>query len=269
MPDSTEPNSSVEDLPAIDPANDPLWQKIEAHQFDDPDAELSFAARLARENGWKPDYASRVVEEYKRFVYLAIRAGHEVTPSDAVDQAWHLHLTYSKNYWDDFCKNVLGASLHHGPTQGGQDEAEKYWDQYRQTRKSYKAMSGDRPPADIWPLPQDRFKDVSAMRRVNTAQAWVIRKPTIQQFRMFRWGLMVAGIVLVVLGYKWVALCAGAFWLMTTAVMAREESLSSRRLREDGNLAMMAGTVAMMDGMHGDGSHHGGGDGGGGCGGGG
>ena len=268
MPDSTDPNSNVDELPALDPVNDPLWQRIEAHRFDDPDSDLSFTARLARENGWKADYAERVVEEYKRFVYLAMRAGHEVTPSDDVDQAWHLHLTYSRNYWDVFCKDVLGTPLHHGPTQGGRDEAEKYWDQYRQTRESYMALSGDRPPADIWPLPQDRFRDVSAMRRVNTAGAWVIRKPTLQQFRMIRWGVMVAAIVLIILGHPWMALCAGAFWLMTTGVMAREESLKTRRLREDDNLALMAGTVAMMDGVRGDGFDQGSGsDGGGGCGG--
>ncbi len=42
-------------------------------------------------------------DEYRRFAFLAATAGHPVTPSDAVDQAWHLHLTYSRDYWDRFC----------------------------------------------------------------------------------------------------------------------------------------------------------------------
>ncbi|MEK6230809.1 MAG: hypothetical protein N2A42_03075 [Luteolibacter sp.] len=33
--------------------------------------------------------------EYKRFVALAMLAGHPVTPSEEVDQAWHLHLVYT------------------------------------------------------------------------------------------------------------------------------------------------------------------------------
>jgi hypothetical protein len=254
MPDPPKLGSQSSDfietgkLPVIDPQNDALWQKIEAHDFGDPDADLSFTARLARENGWKPDYASRVVEEYKRFVYLAIRAGHEVTPSDAVDQAWHLHLTYSRNYWDEFCKDVLEMPLHHGPTKGGKPEAEKYWEQYHRTLDSYQELSGEPPPTDIWPSPRDRFADVSAMRRVNGAQNWVIHKPTIQQFRIIRWGALVAG-------------------------MAREERLSTRRHREDGNLTMLAGGYIMTEGLRGDGlgdfNGPGGGDGGGGCGGGG
>jgi hypothetical protein len=33
---------------------------------------------------------------------------HIVTPSEQVDQVWHLHLTYTRSYWDEFCPNVLG-----------------------------------------------------------------------------------------------------------------------------------------------------------------
>jgi hypothetical protein len=143
-PPYTDPSSSefidTGKLLVIDPQNDVLWQSIDAFDFNDSDAYLSFTARLAREIGWKPDYASRMVEEYKRFFYLAIRAVHEVTPSDAVDQAWHLHLTYSQNYWDKFCKDFLEMPLQHGPTKAGKPEAEKYWEQYHRTLDSYQEL---------------------------------------------------------------------------------------------------------------------------------
>lgn len=51
-------------------------------------------------------------------MYLAVRANHPVTPSDEVDQAWHLHLTYSRSYWDEFCGAVLEEVVHHDPTRG-------------------------------------------------------------------------------------------------------------------------------------------------------
>ena len=89
--------------------DDSLWQRIAAHHIGPPDAALSFARRLARENRWSLAYAERVIEEYRRFCYLAMTAGHEVTPSDQVDQAWHLHLTYSRDYWERFCPEVLVA----------------------------------------------------------------------------------------------------------------------------------------------------------------
>ena len=94
-----------------------LYQKICDYSPDDPECVLSFSQRLARENGWTHHFAKRVVEEYKRFMFLAVATGHPVTPSEQVDQAWHLHLVYTGSYWKDFCGNVLGQPVHHGPTQ--------------------------------------------------------------------------------------------------------------------------------------------------------
>ena len=146
-----------------------LWQRLEAHEIGPPDASLTFADRLARENRWSAQRAARVILEYKRFCYLARTAapGDQVTPSDAVDQAWHLHLTYSRDYWDLFCPNVLGAPLHHGPTAGGQVERTRYYDQYAATLKAYEDAFGEAPPTDIWPDAKRRFEVDPKGVRVN------------------------------------------------------------------------------------------------------
>ena len=136
--------------------DDPLWHRIAGHCIGPPDAALTFTARLARETRRPPDYAARVIEEYRRFCYLACTAGHEVTPSDQVDQAWHLHLTYSRDYWQQFCPQVLGRDLHHGPTAGGAAEGARYFEQYAQTLRSYEAAFGP-PPRDIWSNAALRF----------------------------------------------------------------------------------------------------------------
>ena len=78
----------------------------------------------------------RAIEEYKRFVFLAMAAGHPVTPLDEVDQVWHLHLCYTRSYWEDLCGEVLRAPLHHGPTRGGAAERARFDDQYRRTLAS-------------------------------------------------------------------------------------------------------------------------------------
>lgn len=146
-------------------AADPVWQALSAYRIGPPDASLTFEQRLARENGWSPDLARRVIGEYMRFCFLAIRSGHAVTPSDAVDQAWHLHLTYSRDYWECFCPNVLGTALHHGPTAGGSDEQTRYYDQYAATLRSYEQAFGENAPEDIWPAAAQRFgKDARAIR---------------------------------------------------------------------------------------------------------
>lgn len=161
----------------IDPRQQPLWERIVAHRFDDPAARLTFTARLARENGWTIGHAVRVVDEYRRFVFLAMTAGHPVTPSEDVDQAWHLHLAYTRDYWDTFCGEVLNAPLHHGPTRGGVAEAGRYDQQYRRTLAAYAAAFDTPPPADIWPPPEKRFGSDLAWRRVNVAGNWVVPKP--------------------------------------------------------------------------------------------
>jgi hypothetical protein len=81
----------------------------------------------------------------------------EVTPSDEVDQAWHLHLAYSRDYWEEFCPNVLRRRLHHGPTDGGSGEDERYKANCRRTLEIYEATFGEQPPSDIWPPVSLRF----------------------------------------------------------------------------------------------------------------
>ncbi|MBO2012701.1 TIGR04222 domain-containing membrane protein [Hymenobacter negativus] len=150
-----------------------LWAKLEALDLDGG-AALSFSKRLARDNGWTAAFAQRVVLEYKRFVYLAATCGHPVTPSDEVDQAWHLHLVYTRSYWDELCGQVLGFPLHHGPTKGGAAEGHKFQDWYARTLQSYTAAFGTLPPADIWPEATVRFGEAPYYRRVNLRRHWLL-----------------------------------------------------------------------------------------------
>ena len=190
---SSQGTSSIsEPVPAPD---HPLWRTLEASEIGPSDAALTFAARLARENRWTPAFTERVIGEYKRFCFLAVTAGHEVTPSDAVDQAWHLHLTYSRAYWERFCPEVLGMPLHHGPTAGGSAERNRYFEQYAQTLKSYEAAFGEVPPADIWPAAAQRFGRDPLAFRVNPLSVIILpRRQTI---------LGAAALAAVLVGLAW------------------------------------------------------------------
>lgn len=161
----------------MDRTHSELWQRIETFAIDPAGATLTFADRLARENGWSRGYARRVADEYKRFVFLAMVAGHEVTPSDEVDEAWHLHLTYTRSYWDDLCRNVLGKPLHHIPTRGGPSERSRHVEQYNRTLASYEEYFGHVPPADIWPPAEARFSKDKHHVRINRGHVWLIPKP--------------------------------------------------------------------------------------------
>jgi hypothetical protein len=126
-----------------------LWGKLLAFKFDDIDAERPFSQRLAEEQGWEPDFTVRVIEEYRKFVFLMMAADHMCVPSKIVDEAWHLHLLYTRSYWEELCTKTLGRIIHHGPGKGGKKEDAKYADFYSQTLNTYAEFFGE-PPQDIW-----------------------------------------------------------------------------------------------------------------------
>jgi hypothetical protein len=147
------PSGRLEVPPELDrPFDQALWARLEAMEIDPPDATTWFHHRLKQYNKWSDEFAERVTKEYLRFLYLAARAGHPVTPSDRVDQAWHLHLIYTRHYWEELCGNILGLQLHHEPSVGGALESRKFERQYQQTIESYQAAFGETPPVDIWPV---------------------------------------------------------------------------------------------------------------------
>lgn len=75
--------------------------------------------------------------------YIAVRTKQAVNPSDEVDQAWHLHLLYSRSYQEDFCADVLKTPFRQGPP------------------------------------PTERFGEAATYRRINTMRHWMIRIPRI------------------------------------------------------------------------------------------
>ncbi|HLM44315.1 MAG TPA: hypothetical protein VK458_10640 [Myxococcaceae bacterium] len=156
-----------------------LWTKLARFNIDSGDGPLTFERRLARENGWTPGYSRRVVEEYKRFVLLCCEAGHPCTPSDQVDQAWHLHLTYTRSYWEELCQKVLQRPLHHEPTKGGSKEGAKFDDWYARTLASYERLFGQKAPADLWPPAEERFGVDPYAQRVNLKRHWVVPKQAV------------------------------------------------------------------------------------------
>jgi hypothetical protein len=164
-----------------------LFDRILAFQIDEPGTQLTFARRLARENGWSVSYAERVIVEYKKFLFLAFAARHVVSPSEQVDQAWHLHLTYTRSYWDDLCSGILNRPLHHMPTKGGSAEQAKHTALYEETLASYERLLGESPPSDIWPPAAQRFGEDLQHVVVSTALNWVVPKPRMALAIMKNW----------------------------------------------------------------------------------
>lgn len=173
-----------------------LFERIAGFDIDGDDPDFCFRDRLARESGWTPHFAQRVIDEYKRFVFLCCEAGHPCTPSEHVDQAWHLHLTYTKSYWERLCGDTLQRPLHHNPTRGGGVERDKFDDWYARTRDSYERFFGEAPPEDIWTPPERRFGSDLRWERVNLASHWAVpKRPVLLTVGVAALSLLLLGVI--------------------------------------------------------------------------
>jgi hypothetical protein len=152
------------------------WNEIREFELDDDEATFTFSDRLARENGWSKGFALRAIAEYKRFMFLVCVTNQPLTPSEEIDQVWHLHLLYTRSYWKEFCGEVLKREVHHGPTRGGPEEKDKFNDWYAKTLLYYRQKFNNDPPPDLWPPPHLRFRN-SNFCWIDLNRHWIIKKP--------------------------------------------------------------------------------------------
>jgi len=132
----------------------PLWNRIDQFQFDDPNAAIKFSDKLASQNNWEKEFTLRAIEEYKKFIFLCSISPSGASPSQIVDEVWHLHLTYTHNYWKEFCAKTLEKEIHHYPSSGGDSENSRHKNWYAETYRIYQEIFREHPPRDIWPKPQ-------------------------------------------------------------------------------------------------------------------
>ncbi|MGL4632231.1 MAG: hypothetical protein ACRCVT_13600 [Leadbetterella sp.] len=159
-----------------------LWQKIQDFQFDKPNVKLTFVKRLSRENNFTEAFTNEIIEEYRKYIFLCCISNEPNTPSHYVDLVWHLHLTYTKSYWIDLCKNTLGKDIHHNPTEGGKTESDKFKKYYSKTLYLYTIKFRTKPPVHIWQNEVERFKVRPIVVNKNTH--WIIPKLVFPNVRL-------------------------------------------------------------------------------------
>ena len=160
-----------------DPRVAALWEKLRHLSFDSGTGPRTFAARLASEQGWSTEFTAQAVEEYRRFLLLfALEQGRlqesqpafsgqpavRIVPSAVVDKVWHLHLLYTRSYWETLCRDLLGGPLHHLPADGTGGEVALLEKIYRHTIDAYGRTFGQLPPESIWPAPESKLPPLAA-----------------------------------------------------------------------------------------------------------
>jgi len=72
--------------------------------------------KLIHTYGWPKKNADKCIQQYKNFLFLLKKYGNtqQLTPSEDLDEVWHLHILNTKQYRQD-CDNIFGKFLDHDP----------------------------------------------------------------------------------------------------------------------------------------------------------
>lgn len=97
--------------------------------------------------------ARRLVQEYRKFLYLKALDGGVLSPPPDLDEVWHKHIESPDGDWAAFCRTVIGKPLEH---RTGLSRAEA-----RAARESALALYVQEfgtPSMDIWPGPAENLR---------------------------------------------------------------------------------------------------------------
>lgn len=198
-----------------------LWAALSHMKIEMPGGAARFEDALADQQGWALDFAERVTDEYSGFLYLAATAGFEVTPSQSVDEAWHLHLTLP-HYREVLCERILGHTLEHRPATGEPEDEARCRRQYEETLALYERVFGKPPPGDIWPRPDPELEGEyppSARAKLRKIGRGLAAASLIGSFATILSGYFVVGFVL--LG------AAAIFFILAQPTLAAARRTSS------------------------------------------
>jgi hypothetical protein len=92
---------------------------------------------------WNRGKVMDLIKEYKDFLYLCARDKEEHVPSAEVDEIWHEHILFTKDYenWGVF----LGKKIHHNPEKIG--ETKSFNVGFQKTQQKLKTVSVSKPKA--------------------------------------------------------------------------------------------------------------------------
>ena len=101
-------------------------------------------ARLVKQ-GFYPDRADTAIFRYRQFLFLCAKYDDN-TPTVDVDEVWHAHILFTRQYADD-CRAVFGTFLHHDPGTGDPGDEAKFRKVFQRTKDRIVAEFG---PLGAW-----------------------------------------------------------------------------------------------------------------------
>lgn len=94
--------------------------------------------RLIDREKWSQEAAKEAVRRYKNFLILLLKYPQEtLAPALDIDEAWHNHILFTREYSDD-CQKIFSGYLHHSPSRNsGPEEKQKMEDAQLRTSDLY------------------------------------------------------------------------------------------------------------------------------------
>jgi hypothetical protein len=82
--------------------------------------------RLVEREHWEEKHAAKAIRRYKNFLILIAKyPDHLLAPAPDMDEAWHNHILFTREYFQA-CEEIFGGYLHHTPAQSSlSDEKER------------------------------------------------------------------------------------------------------------------------------------------------
>lgn len=66
--------------------------------------------------GWSKEKVEQIEVWYRRFLYIRLHEKEAVlVPTNDIDEFWHIHMLYTKQYYND-CKKIFSCIVQHNPT---------------------------------------------------------------------------------------------------------------------------------------------------------
>ena len=124
--------------------------------------------RLAKKTGWSEDKMETVIKEYLRYIALILLYNQgeisiQATPSHDIDETWHNHMLFTREY-HQFSNKWNGDYIHHQPSYdadgsrpGGynanmtrEENKAILHTAWVQTREAYNGVFGENAPEAAW-----------------------------------------------------------------------------------------------------------------------
>ncbi len=126
---------------------DPLWLKLNMMNAEGVTAFGPLMQAMQTQMGHNAHAAQRIIAEYRKFLFLAMRAGHQVIPPGIVNDVWLMHMESVQDYWETLGGMISERPIAQGVGAVGVASAADAW---KATLESYERIFGTKPPLDIW-----------------------------------------------------------------------------------------------------------------------